>query len=175
LNAGEQFYGKIIGKVKHQLLFDFGQWNYSFDGGWILGSVPYSLLLIPPGSETPLFKRYHYNLMNYMEFAYDKYIAMQHEWVLNGIIFNQIPGVRRLNLRELVTFKCLYGGLNSKHAEQIDFPLNMGELKVPYMEAGVGFTNIFRIFSLQSVWRLSDINKPGVRSWGIITGIRFNF
>lgn len=175
LNAGEQFYGKIIGKVKQQLLFDFGQWNYSIDAGWILGSVPYNLLSMPMGSETPLFKRYHYNLMNYMEFAYDKYIAMHHEWVLNGIIFNQIPGIRMLNLRELLTFKCLYGGLNSKHAEQLDFPLNMGELKVPYMEVGVGFTNIFRIFSLQSVWRLSDLNKPGVRSWGIITGIRFNF
>lgn len=171
----KHFYGKIIGKVKQQLLFDYGQWNYSVDAGWIVGAVPYNLLSIPMGSETLLFKRYHYNLLNYMEYAYDKYIAMHHEWIFNGIFFNQLPGIRRLNLRELVTFKCLYGGLNPKHAEMMDFPSHTGTLNVPYMEAGIGFTNIFRIFSLQSVWRLSDLNKPGARSWGIITGIRFNF
>lgn len=171
----EHFYGKIIGKVKQQLLFDYGQWNYSVDAGWIIGAVPYNLLSIPMGSETLLFKRYYFNLMNYMEYAYDKYIVMHHEWIFNGILFNQLPGIRRLNLRELVTFKCLYGGLNPKHEELMDFPSYTGTLNVPYMEAGIGFTNIFRIFSLQSVWRLSDLNKPGARSWGIITGIRFIF
>ncbi|MEA4937530.1 MAG: DUF5686 family protein [Paludibacter sp.] len=171
----ENFYGRITGKVKQQLLFDFGQWNYSVDAGWILGTVPYNLLSIPVGSETLLFKRYHYNLMDYMEYAFDKYVAMHHEWIFNGVLFNQLPVIRNLNLRELVTFKFLYGGLDPKHASLVDFPSLTGTLKVPYMEAGVGFTNIFRIFSLQSVWRLSDLNKPGVRSWGIITGIRFNF
>jgi hypothetical protein len=43
------------------------------------------------------------------------------------------------------------------------------------MEVGVGFTNIFRIFSLQSVWRLTDRDKMNARPWSIITGIRFNF
>lgn len=99
---------------------------------------------------------------------------MHHELILNGIIFNQIPGIRQLNLRELVSFKCVYGGLNPKHAQILDFPLNIGELKKPYMEMGVGVTNIFRIFSLQSVWRLTDLNKSQVRSWGIVTGLRFN-
>jgi hypothetical protein len=175
LEVKEAFYGKIIGKMKHQLLFDFGQWNYSFDAGWIFGSVPYNLLSIPPGSETLLFKRYHYNLMNYMEYAFDKYIALHNEWVFNGILFNHIPGISQLNLRELLTFKFLYGGLNPKHIDLLDFPLHTGMLNSPYMEAGIGFTNIFRIFSLQSVWRLSNLNQPGTRSWGIITGIRFNF
>lgn len=175
LQGNEQLYGKVSGKFKQNLLFDFGQWNYSLDAGWIFGTVPYNLLSVPSGSETMLFKQYHYNMMNYMEYAYDKYIAMHHEWVFNGIIFNQIPVVRQLNLRELVSFKCLYGGLNPKHAEILDFPLSIGELKKPYMEMGVGITNIFRIFSLQSVWRLSDLDKPLVRSWGILTGLRFNF
>ena len=174
LQGNEQLYGKISGKMKQNLLFDFGQWNYNFDAGLIFGTVPYNLLSIPSGSETRLYKQYHYNLMNYMEYAYDKYIAMHHELILNGIIFNQIPGIRQLNLRELVSFKCVYGGLNPKHAQILDFPLNIGELKKPYMEMGVGVTNIFRIFSLQSVWRLTDLNKSQVRSWGIVTGLRFN-
>ena len=168
-------YGKINAKLNQRLLFGVGEWNYSFDAGWIFGSVPYNLLWMPPGSETLLFKRYHYNLMNYMEYAFDKYIAMHHEWMFNGILFNQIPVIRQLNLRELVTFKCLYGDLSNEHTGNLDFPAETGKLNQPYMEVGVGFTNIFRIFSLQSVWRLTDTDKTNVRPWSIITGIRLNF
>lgn len=168
-------YGKVNAKLNHRLLFSIGEWNYNLDAGWIWGAVPYNLLWMPQGSETLLFKRYHYNLMNYMEYAYDKYIAMHHEWVFNGIIFNQIPVIRQLNLRELVSFKCLYGSLSDKHATILDFPAETGKLHKPYMEVGVGFTNIFRIFSLQSVWRLTDTEQLNARSWSIITGIRFNF
>lgn len=168
-------YGKVNAKLNHRLLFSIGEWNYNLDAGWIWGAVPYNLLWMPQGSETLLFKRYHYNLMNYMEYAYDKYIAMHHEWVFNGIIFNQIPVIRQLNLRELVSFKCLYGSLSDKHATILDFPTETGKLHKPYMEVGVGFTNIFRIFSLQSVWRLTDTEQLNARPWSIITGIRFNF
>lgn len=168
-------YGKVNAKLNHRLLFSIGEWNYNLDAGWIWGAVPYNLLWMPQGSETLLFKRYHYNLMNYMEYAYDKYIAMHHEWVFNGILFNQIPVIRQLNLRELVSFKCLYGSLSDKHAAILDFPAETGKLHKPYMEVGVGFTNIFRIFSLQSVWRLTDTEQLNARSWSIITGIRFNF
>lgn len=168
-------YGKVNAKLNHRLLFSVGEWNYNLDAGWIWGAVPYNLLWMPQGSETLLFKRYHYNLMNYMEYACDKYIAMHHEWVFNGIIFNQIPVIRQLNLRELVSFNCLYGSLSDKHAAVLDFPTETGKLHKPYMEVGVGFTNIFRIFSLQSVWRLTDTDKLNTRPWSIITGIRFNF
>lgn len=168
-------YGKVNAKLNHRLLFSIGEWNYNLDAGWIWGAVPYNLLWMPQGSETLLFKRYHYNLMNYMEYAYDKYIAMHHEWIFNGIIFNQIPVIRQLNLRELVSFKCLYGSLSDKHATILDFPAETGKLHKPYMEVGVGFTNIFRIFSLQSVWRLTDTEQLNTRPWSIITGIRFNF
>lgn len=168
-------YGKVNAKLNHRLLFSIGEWNYNLDAGWIWGAVPYNLLWMPQGSETLLFKRYHYNLMNYMEYACDKYIAMHHEWVFNGMLFNQIPVIRQLNLRELVSFKCLYGSLSDKHAAVLDFPAETGKLHEPYMEVGVGFTNIFRIFSLQSVWRLTDTEQLNARPWSIITGIRFNF
>ena len=74
----------------------------------------------------------------------------------------------------MVSLKCMYGGLNEKHVELLDFPSSTTHLKVPYFEVGVGFTNIFRIFSLQLVSR-SDLNRPFIKSWAIISGIRFSF
>lgn len=168
-------YLKINSKLKQTIPFDVGEWNYYVDAGWMIGKVPYNLLWIPQGSETLLFKRYHYNLLNYMEYAFDKYITFHNELVFNGIIFNHIPVVKNLNLRELVTFKFLYGDLSAKQNNIIDFPQNTEILNTPYMEVGVGFSNIFRIFSLQSVWRLTDFDKSNVRSWSIIGGIRLNF
>ena len=55
------------------------------------------------------------------------------------------------------------------------FPDKTGTLKYPYMEVGIGLANILRIFSVQSVWRLSDTNNPDVRNWSILAGVRFNF
>jgi hypothetical protein len=110
-----------------------------------------------------------------MEFALDKYVSMHHEWMFNGILFNHIPLIRLLNLRELVSFKFLYGSTADVHKEILDFPAETGTLQSPYMEIGVGFTNILRIFSVQSVWRLSDTNNPDVRNWSILAGVRFNF
>lgn len=168
-------YAEVIARMKHQVSFDIGQWSYNLEAGWIWGAVPWPLLNIPTASKAILFKRYHYNLMDYGEYAFDKFFAMHHEFHFNGILFNSIPYVRNLNLREMLSFKMLYGSLNDKHADIIELPANMKTLNTPYMEAGVGVSNIFRIFSLQSVWRLTDIEKPGVRRWAILGTIRFQF
>ncbi len=174
-NQSEYPYGKIGATINHRYRFDIGEWDYSIYAGATIGKLPYNLLYIPYGNKSFYFKRHGYNLINYMEFAMDKYISMHHEWMFNGILFNHIPLIRLLNLRELVSFKFLYGGTAELHKEILDFPVETGTLKYPYMEVGVGFTNILRIFSLQSVWRLSDTNKPDVRTWSILAGVRFNF
>ena len=174
-NQSEYPYGKIGATFSHRYQFDIGEWDYSIYAGATIGKLPYNLLYMPYGSKSFYFKRYGYNLMNYMEFALDKYVSMHHEWMFNGILFNHIPLIRLLNLRELVSFKFLYGSTADVYKEILDFPAKTGTLKSPYMEVGVGVTNILRIFSVQSVWRLSDTNKPDVRTWSILAGVRFNF
>ncbi len=169
------YYGKVQASLNQTVLFRLGEWNYAVDAGWLVGKAPYNLLWVPQGGETRMFKRYQYNLMNYTEYAFDKYVGMHNELVFNGIVLNQIPLVRLLNLREMLTFKCVYGDLSSKHAELLDFPDKVKTLSYPYMEVGVGVTNILRLFSLQSVWRLNDFGQPGVRPWTIIGGIRLSF
>ena len=168
-------YGKIGATINHRYQFDIGEWDYSIHAGATIGELPYNLLYIPYGNKSFYFKRYSYNLMNYMEFALDKYVSMHHEWMFNGILFNHIPLIRLLNLRELVSFKFLYGSTADVHKEILDFPAETGTLQSPYMEIGVGFTNILRIFSVQSVCRLGDTNNPDVRNWSILAGVRFNF
>jgi len=88
---------------------------------------------------------------------------------------NQIPLIKHLNLREMATFKMSYGGLSDSHKIQLDYPGEMYLMNKPYMEVGVGLTNILHIFTLQSVWRLTDLNHPGVSKWGLLGCLNLSF
>lgn len=180
LEAGEtkvnsvpaQPYAKLTFEMKHQALLRMGTWNYSVGAGYILGQLPSQLMFLPVGSQTSLFKRFHYNLMHYGEFAFDRYFSTHHELVFNGILFNHLPVINRWNLRELITCKLLLGGLSNK-SMLYDVPYQWQSMPPYYMEMGVGVANIFRLFSLQAVWRFSD--TKALRRFGIITGMRIQF
>lgn len=174
-HAEAQNYAKAILRMRHNLLLDIGQLNYSIDAGWIFGNIPYSLLFHPVGSSALIYKPYHYNMMGYREYVMDRYVAIHNELIFNGIVFNRIPGIRHLNLRELVTFKALYGNVDSRHGDTMDFPGELNLLRMPYMEAGVGISNLLKVFTLQNVWRLSGSQLPEKRRWRIVAGIRFSF
>lgn len=162
--------------LKHQLRFDHFQWDYLLETGAVLGAVPYPLLKTPAGSETEGFKRYQFNLMNYREYAADKYVAMHNEISLNGFLMNEIPLIKRLNLRELLTAKLFYGGLSNKHQNIYSHPRDaFAAIGKPYVEVGAGVSNFLGLFTAQFVWRLTDRNRPNVDKWGIKTGIKVSF
>jgi hypothetical protein len=110
-----------------------------------------------------------------MEYAADKYVNLHSELTFNGQLMNQIPLIKHLNLREICSFNISYGGLSDAHKSLLDYPAYMNPLTKPYMEVGVGFTNILKIFTLQSVWRLADLNHPGVSPWGLRGCLRLSF
>ena len=174
-------YAKVSANMRQFFKFDVGQLNYILDAGLIFGNVPYQLLEIPPGSETGGYSTFQFNMMNYMEYAADKYVNLHTELMFNGLLMNQIPLIKELNLREMCSFNLAYGSLSDSHSLQMDYPAYLNSMNKPYMEVGVGFTNILGIFTLQSVWRLSDLlNHTGldgrhVAPWGIRGCLSLNF
>jgi len=159
-------YAKIMANISQNVNFDFGQLNYLFEAGYIIGNVPYPLLEIPPGCESGGYGFFSFNMMNYMEYGADKYLNNHTELIFNGLILNQIPLIKELNLREMCSFNMAYGSLSDSHKLQFDYPIFLNPLNKPYMEIGVGVTNIFHLFTLQSVWRLSDLNRANIVPWG---------
>ena len=109
--------------------------------------------------------------MRYMEYGADKYVNLHSQLTLNGLVMNQIPLIKKLNLRELFSFKMAYGSLSDSNRTIMDYPIFMKAMTKPYMEVGVGITNIMRLFSFQTIWRLTDTDKPGVSEWGYRLGI----
>jgi len=168
-------YLKLSGTINQLLAFDLGTWNYLIEAGCVIGSVPYPLLEMPAGSETNGYSFYRFNAMKRMEYAADKYINIHNEWNFNGLLLNHVPLINRFNLREIASFKLAYGSCSNKHSQIIDFPASTSGMNKPYMEVGIGISNIFHILSVQSVWRLTSSQLPDPDRWSIRSRISFVF
>jgi hypothetical protein len=164
INATQNYYLKLHAAIKHTFLVgSAGKLNYMIEAGHIWGNVPYTLLKFPRGNETYKFEKYGFNLMNYMEFASDNYVNVHLNFFTNGIIFNYIPWINTLNLREVFTAKTSIGSLRNGHTSLIDLPNFTQALTNPYVELGAGITNVFRLLTVESVWRIYNTTP----AWGI--------
>lgn len=167
-------YGKLRFILRHQQpLGIMGQLDYMLEGGLIFGSVPYPLLHIFAGNQSYAYDPYRFSLMYDYRYAADKYVQLTADWNGRGCLFNLIPGIRYLRLRELLTFKLAYGGLSDSHRQTLAFPQTegrpetLGALTIPYVEIGVGIGNILRIGELYSVWRLTNRDDPVAPLWAV--------
>lgn len=150
--------------TQHANLGMGGTLNYAFRMGAIFGHLPQTLLWQANGNQGYAYDPYRFTLLHGYELLADKYVTLQAEWNGHGILFNTIPGIRWLHLRELVETKLAYGYL-SKHnrlsAERsvsdsgLSAERSVSPKGVLYAELGVGIGNILRVCDLYSVWSLS--------------------
>ncbi len=83
--------------------------------------------------------------------------------------------MRKLQWREVVHGRAVWGSLSDKNAEYSEFPVNSGEVTDPYFEAGVGIENIFRVGRIDAIWRLSHLQNPDATPFGIFISLYFSF
>ena len=172
----------------HKLNISVSQWfnlgtigwsRFNVEWGKIWGTLPYPLLKIHDGNQTWLFDEYSSNLMNYYEFVSDNYIALYFTHHFDGFLLNKLPLLRRLELREVVHFRGIYGSLTDKNLEFSEFPDGLRPLGTePYLEAGVGLENILKFFRVDAIWRLTHLNDADygpVSKFGIFASLYFSF
>ncbi len=149
-------------------------------GGKYFGTLPYPLLEIHPGNEFYYYNKYAFNMMNRYEFISDQYAGINLEHNIGGGVFNYIPWLKKLKMRQFWTAKALYGDLSDANKQ---LNLNKGYPfqtlnEQPYVELGTGISNILQIFRIDFVWRVSPKSPPGEplgRRFGIFGSVRFNF
>ena len=183
--AGSRFTLNVT-ELSLQKRFWFSAFGYAdiiLTGGKIWSQVDYPALLWPNANLSYTIQPESYSLMNPMEFANDWYGALDLTYWLNGMIFNRIPYIKDLKLREIFTFKLLSGGLT--HKNNPDYNENLFRFpydsythvmrKTPYMEIGAGIDNILTIFRVDYVWRLTYRNLPGIDKSGLRIALHFSF
>lgn len=155
-------------------------YNYLYvEAGGIYGKVPFPLLNIHRANQTYIYQLYSYNLMNFMEFISDRYVAINMDHNFYGFFLNKIPLLRKLKLRESASLKLLYGSVsptNSPTAGSGLFqfptlpdgrPISYTLESKPYIEAGIGIGNIFKVLRVDLVRRFSYLDHPGVSKYGV--------
>lgn len=163
---------------KRFLLSPLGYLESTWEAGGTFGkNLPFPLLDIMRGNQTYTFQQTSYNMMNFMEFVADRFVAARLEHNFNGTILNKIPVLSRLKLREYATFKILYGGLRKENRagrEVFEFPTGSdGGASMftfsgkPYMEGSLGIGNILKLFRVDVVKRFTYLDHPGVTGVGL--------
>ena len=142
--------------TQHANLGMGGTLTYVVQGGAIFGKVPPTLLWHANANQGYAYDPYRFTMLHGYELMADKYVALHAEWNGQGILFNLIPGIRWLHLRELVEGKIAYGYL-SKSVCTLSASETSGLYSVSpkdglYAEIGVGLGNILRVCDLYSVW-----------------------
>jgi hypothetical protein len=153
-----------------------GYFDYVIEYGKIFGQLPYPLLELHGGNETYIYDIYAYNTMNYYEFVSDEYASATLSHHFDGFFLNRIPLMRKLKWREVVGGKALIGRVNAKNRELLIFPDHLNDLsRGPYFEASAGIENIFKVFRIDGVWRLSYLDNPRAIPFTIKGTMQFNF
>jgi len=180
LIGNDYSYSRVQANIFQRVFFPLiGYTDIIGEAGKTFGQVPYPLLFIHRGNQTYSYQMDSYNLMNFLEFVSDKYVSVSIDHCFNGFFFNKFPILKRFKLRELVTFKALYGGVSninnpSLNSDLFKFPTEINGTpltysleKKPYIEAGIGVSNIFRIFRVDLIKRFTYTNNPNVSNIGI--------
>lgn len=189
LLGGEYNYHNIMGSIdKRFYLSQLGFSDVRLEGGYISGKLPFPLLAVHRANQTYAYQLNSYNLMNFLEFVSDHYVSINIDHSFNGFFLNKIPLLNKLKLREIISFKAIYGGLRDENnpektntgiykmptyenGMQRTYSLN----KEPYMEGSVGLGNIFKFLRVDLVKRFNYLNNPEVSEWGIRTRVKLDF
>ncbi len=173
---GSQYdYQKVEFRIEHNRNVGvLGRLNYHVTAGYIFGQTAYPFLKVHEGNQSYWFQHSSFNKLNYFEFISDKYISGSIEQHWQGLLFDRIPLIKKLNWRLVTTVKAAYGDIDSKHNREVIIP---GFTKrfgnVPYVEVSAGIENIFKLFRVDLVWRAThlepEMNPFGIRvRWDII-------
>jgi hypothetical protein len=184
---GSEFsYHKLEMELSQRLPSALGKTNYNLFWGKIFGDTPYPLKFIPKGNNSFLFNKFSYNLMNEFEFVMDEYAGFWAEHHFEGLLFNRVPLLKKLKLREVVQARVLAGRMNGSRSI-LDLPqensglpnsftmYDLGKQGGLYAEVGVGIENIFKLFRVDVLWRLTQRDRADVSGWSIRVAMQPSF
>jgi hypothetical protein len=151
---------------------------------YIFNTLPYPLLAMHLGNQTPIYSSVTYNLMNYGEFISDHYTSVQYRQYLEGFLLNRIPLLQKLKWRLLATGNVIVGGMRQANKDLISELSPTGETTLragsfingkPYVELGYGVENIFKFLRVDFVHRLTYLNNDNARKFGILFTAQLQF
>lgn len=152
-----------------------GRSNLTMEVGKTFGQIPLGLMSVVPGNQTYFIIENTFSNLNFYEFVTDEYATFQWEHNFNGKIFSRIPYLRKLNLREIVGVRGVYGTVSDENRAINASGLTYLAPEKPYWEYSAGIGNIFKVFRIDCAWRANYRNLPDTNNFTIKGSFGFYF
>jgi hypothetical protein len=181
--GGEYNFHLTEASIRKRFWFSsWGKVDISLKAGVQWNKVPFPLLILPAANLSYIIQPETFALINNMEFLNDRYASLNLSYNMNGKLFNRIPLIKKLKWRETFHFSALSGRLTDKNNPDYNpldgdlflFPTRNGytssfamDPKIPYIEAGIGIYNIFKLLHVEYVRRLTYLDNPRTNKHGI--------
>jgi len=162
-----------------------GTTQVSLEAGRIFNPLPLSLLSIVPANQSYGIISNTFGLLNYYDFVTDTYSALHLEHHFNGRLFSYIPLLKKLQLREVVFLRGVWGDISDSsirmNASNINYLAPKDHI---YYEYGFGIENIglgnLRFFRIDFNWRGNYFDMPvmsgnKISTFGMKVGMQFTF
>ena len=157
---------KLDLRIRHRWNWQLGYTRYTLKASKIWGLTPYPLMTVHLGNGSWLYNRFAFNMMNESEFITDASVSLNFNHHFDGYFLNKIPLIRKLKFREIFIFNALSGTLDPKNLAIMQLP-NQATAPKFYAEIGFGIENILQLFRVDFMWRLTQLDLPTSRPFGI--------
>ena len=161
---------KIDIRMEHKLNWFMGQTRYNLHWSKTFGELAYPMMNIHLGNETYFYNRRSYNMMLDGEFVSDASFGILFEHYFQGFFLNKIPLLRKLKMREIIFYRGLWGSIRQSNLDILALP-NTYFIPNNYQEVGFGVENILKFLRVDFIWRLTHLDQPLARPFGIKIGI----
>ena len=169
-------YQKVEFSMEHiRTVGVLGRLRYQITAGYIFGTVAYPFLKVHEGSQSYWLYTNSFNRLSFFEFISDRYVGALVEQHWEGLLFDRIPLIKKLQWRLVTTGRMTYGAISNRHQEAMllpDFTKKFGDTS--YVELAVGIENIFKVGRIDLVWRATHLT-PDISPLGVRARWAFNF
>ena len=152
-----------------------GRTNITMELGKTFGTIPLGLMSVIPGNQTYFTIENTFSNLNFYEFVSDQYATLKWDHNFNGRIFARIPFMRKLNWREIIGIRGVYGTISNANRAINASGLAYNAPENMYWEYSAGIGNIFKVFRLDFSWRGNYLNAPDATKFAIKGAFGFHF
>jgi Family of unknown function (DUF5686)/CarboxypepD_reg-like domain len=152
-----------------------GRSNVIVELGKTFGIIPLGLMSVIPGNQTYFTIDNTFNNLNFYEFVTDQYATLQWDHNFNGRILSRIPFMRKLNWREIIGIKGVYGTISDANMSINASGLIYKAPEKPYWEYSAGIGNIFKVFRVDFSWRGNYRDLPETPNFTVKGSFGFYF
>jgi len=152
-----------------------GRSNIILEMGKTFGFIPLGLMSIVPGNQSVFNISNTFNNLKFYEFVTDQYVTLKWDHDFQGRFFGRIPFMRKLNWRENIGVRSVYGTVSDENRAINASGLVYNAPEKVYWEYSAGIGNIFKFFRVDFSWRGNYLEMPDASKFAVKVSLGFYF